>query len=76
MPFLMIRNDIAKVKADAVVNTANTALEEGRGTSRGIYLAAGEEELTRACRAIGHCGIGQAVMTDGFALPAKKIIHA
>ena len=36
MPFLLIRNDIAKVKADAVVNTANTRLEEGPGASRAI----------------------------------------
>ncbi|MCI2061894.1 MAG: macro domain-containing protein [Eubacteriaceae bacterium] len=76
MPFLMIRNDIVRVEADAVVNPASTMLTEGRGTSRGIYLAAGEKELADACRAIGHCDIGQAVMTDGFALPAKKIIHA
>ena len=38
MPFLLIRNDITKVQADAVVNTANTKLLEGSGVSRAIYL--------------------------------------
>lgn len=49
MPFLMIRNDITKVQADAIVNPANTDLLEGSGTSRAIYEAAGEEKLIKAC---------------------------
>ena len=49
MPFLMIRNDIAKVAADAIVNPANRNLLQGSGTSRAIYQAAGEQELTAAC---------------------------
>ena len=48
MPFLMIRNDITKVAADAIVNPANRNLLQGSGTSRGIYQAAGEQELTAA----------------------------
>lgn len=76
MPFLLIRNDITKVQADAIVNTANTELREGSGTSRAIYLAAGEEKLQKACRKIGHCDPGKAVITRGFGLPAKYIIHA
>ena len=44
MPFLMIRNDIAKVAADAIVNPANRNLLQGSGTSRAIYQAAGEQE--------------------------------
>ena len=46
MPFLMIRNDITKVAADAIVNPANRNLLQGSGTSRAIYQAAGEQELT------------------------------
>ena len=42
MPFLMIRNDITKVAADAIVNPANRNLLQGSGTSRAIYQAAGE----------------------------------
>ena len=76
MPFLLIRNDITKVQADAIVNTANTELLEGSGTSRAIYLAAGEEKLQKACHRIGHCDLGKAVITKGFGLPAKYIIHA
>ncbi len=76
MPFLLIRDDITKVRADAIVNPANTSLEEGRGTSRGIYVAAGEEKLREACQRIGRCDEGKAVITDGFDLPARYIIHA
>ena len=76
MPFLLIRNDITKVKADAIVNTANTRLEEGPGVSRAIYLAAGEGRLTEACRKIGRCDLGKAVITPGYGLPSRYIIHA
>ena len=76
MPFLMIRNDITKVTADAIVNPANRNLLQGSGTSRAIYQAAGEQELTAACEAIGHCDLGKAVCTPAFGLPAKYIFHA
>ena len=76
MPFLMIRNDITKVAADAIVNLANRNLLQGSGTSRAIYQAAGEQELTAACEAIGHCDLGRAVCTPAFGLPAKYIFHA
>mgnify|MGYP000087356459 CR=1 FL=1 len=65
MPFLMIRNDITKVAADAIVNPANRNLLQGSSTSRAIYQAAGEQELTAACEAIGHCEPGRAVCTPG-----------
>ena len=69
MPFLMIRNDITKVAADAIVNPANRNLLQGSGTSRAIYQAAGEQELTAACEAIGHCAeglfLGVAVVSAG-----------
>ena len=76
MPFLMIRNDITKVTADAIVNPANRNLLQGSGTSRAIYQAAGEQELTAACEAIGYCELGRAVCTPAFGLPAKYIFHA
>ena len=76
MPFLMIRNDITKVEADAIVNPANRNLLQGSGTSRAIYQAAGEQALTAACAAIGHCEPGGAVCTPAFGLPAKYIFHA
>ena len=76
MPFLMIRNDITKVAADAIVNPANRNLLQGSGTSRAIYQAAGEQELTTSCEAIGRCDLGRAVCTPAFGLPATYIFHA
>ncbi len=76
MPFLMVRNDITKVRADAIVNPANEELLEGSGTSRAIYLAAGESDLDAACRKVGGCAAGGAVLTPAFRLPAKYVIHA
>lgn len=76
MPLILSRNDITKAGADAVVLPANEELLQGPGTSRAIFLAAGEDELTAACRKIGHCPVGDAVMTPGFHMPVKKIIHA
>lgn len=64
MPFSIIRNDITKVKTDAIVHTTNVYLKQGSGTSRAIFMAAGEEELTKACEAIGHCELGEAIITD------------
>ena len=49
---------------------------QGSGTSRAIYQAAGEQELTAACEAIGYCDLGKAVCTPAFRLPAKYIFHA
>ena len=53
MPFIMIRDDIVNVRADALVNPANETLSQGSGSSRAIYLAAGEEKLIKACEKIG-----------------------
>lgn len=76
MPFLMIRNDITKVAADAIVNPANRNLLQGSGTSRAIYQAAGEQELTASCESIGRCDLGRAVCTPAFGLSAKYVFHA
>lgn len=75
MPFEIIRGDITTVKVDAIVNAANSALTPGGGVCGAIFAAAGYERLDQACRAIGHCDKGQAVLTSGFRLPAKYIIH-
>ena len=75
MPFEIIRDDLTRVHADAIVNAANSALQQGGGVCGAIFAAAGAEKLQRACDAIGHCPVGEAVMTDGFALPARYIIH-
>ena len=71
MPFQIIRNDITKVKADAIVNTANPKPRIGRGTDSAIYAAAGEEQLLAERKKIGEIAPGQAVSTDAFNLDAK-----
>jgi len=76
MPFLMIRNDITKVNVDVIVNPSNVDLLEGSGTSRAIFLSAGERKLARACRKIKKCKVGEAVITDAFDLSSKYVIHA
>ena len=75
MPFSIIRNDITRVSADAIVNTANPHPVIGSGTDRAIYTAAGEEELLAERRKIGDILPGSAVATPAFALDAKYIIH-
>ena len=41
MPFQIIRNDITKVRADVIVNSANPQPVIGSGTDSAIYAAAG-----------------------------------
>jgi len=75
MSFRIIRNDITKVQADAIVNTANPLPVYGPGTDAAIYQAAGAEELLAARKAIGDIPRGEAVETKAFGLRAKYIIH-
>ncbi len=67
---------ITKLKADAVVNAANSGLWEGGGVCGYIFKDAGSAEMTKACDKYGHCDEGSAVITPGFKLPAKYVIHA
>lgn len=76
MPMKIIRNDITKMKVDAIVNAANTELKVGGGVCGCIFSAAGAPELQEECDSIGKCNVGQAVITKGYNLPAKYIIHA
>lgn len=75
MPFTIVRNDITRMPVDAIVNAANSALAPGGGVCGAIFAAAGYEDLDRACRQIGGCPTGQSVITPGFRLPAKQVIH-
>lgn len=76
MPLQLIRNDLTMLSTDAIVNAANEQLSPGGGVCGAIFQAAGYHKLHQACRAIGHCSTGRAVITPGFDLPAKYIIHA
>ena len=75
MPFYIVREDITRMRVDAVVNAANPLLQMGGGVCGAIFRAAGEEKLRRACEGIGGCETGRAVITPGFKLPAKYVIH-
>ena len=70
-----VQGDITAEQVDAVVNAANRQLRGGGGVDGAIHRAAGSDRLQAACRAIGGCPPGQAVVTDGFDLPARFIIH-
>ena len=75
MPFKIIRNDITKVKADAIVNTANPDAAIGGGVETAIYSAAGKEKLLEARKKIGILQPGEVGVTEAFDLAAKYIIH-
>ncbi len=75
MPLQIIRNDITKMDVHAIVNAANSALKMGGGVCGAIFNAAGADKLQKECNAIGKCNVGDAVITKGYNLPAKHIIH-
>ncbi|KAL1637269.1 hypothetical protein SLS58_009360 [Diplodia intermedia] len=72
----MILHDITKIDVDAIVNATTQGLNVGASDSIGyrVHRAAGPE-LLRECRAIEHCKMSQAVMTDAYNLPCRKVIH-
>ena len=67
---------ITDLDTDAIVNAANSALAQGSGVCGAIFRAAGAADLTEACCRIGYCPTGSAVITPGFALKAKYVVHA
>lgn len=75
MPFKIIRNDITKVKADAIVNTANPNPICAGGTDLAIYEAAGKEQLLAERIGIGKIARGDVAVTGAYNLKAKYIIH-
>ena len=76
MPFEIVRNNITKMTVDAVVNAANSRLQQGGGVCGAIFAAAGVEALQAECDGIGFCPVGSAVITGGYGLHARHIIHA
>jgi O-acetyl-ADP-ribose deacetylase len=66
--------DITTLDVDAIVNAANESLAGGGGVDGAIHRAAGPE-LVQASRALAPCPTGSAVITPGFRLPARHVIH-
>jgi O-acetyl-ADP-ribose deacetylase (regulator of RNase III) len=71
---LAVAGDITRMDVDVIVNAANSRLIRGGGVDGAIHRAAGpelQEELNR----IGRCPTGNAVITQAYRLPVKRIIH-
>lgn len=70
-----IKGDITEVKADAIVNAANSQLKMGGGVA-GAILRKGGREIQEECDNIGYCPVGRAVITNAGRLRARYVIHA
>lgn len=70
----LVLGDITTLEVDCIVNSANKSLLLGSGVSGAIHRKAGKE-LEKECKSIGFCEVGEAVITKGYGLPAKHLIH-
>ncbi len=75
MTLKIIQDDITQLDVDVIVNAANTQLKQGGGVCGAIFQAAGASKLQKACDLLAPIQTSQAVITPGYDLPAKYIIH-
>ena len=75
MPLTLLNRDITQMESDAIVNAANIDLAMGGGVCGAIFRAAGAQQLQAACDPLSPITTGEAVITPGFRLPARYIIH-
>lgn len=74
MPLHIIRQDITKMRVDAIVNTTNSEMIGYSGVDLAVHTLAGAG-LDEECRRLAPLGLGQAKITGGYNLPAKYVIH-
>ena len=74
--FSVVKGDIVKSKTDAIVNPTNNELKPTGGVCGAIFNKAGAKELQNECDQKGYCKPGEAIITKGYNLKAKYIIHA
>lgn len=74
MPFRVVRNDITKMKVDAIVNPTNRYLKGCSGVDGAVHRAAGKE-LDNECSTLNGCEVGEAKITNAYKLPCRYIIH-
>ena len=74
MPLQIIRQDITKMKVDAIVNTTNPEMVGYSGVDLAVHTVAGAE-LDAECASLAPLGLGRAKLTRGYKLPCKYVIH-
>lgn len=74
MPLMIIKQDITRLRCDAIVNPTNPNMNPDGGADEAIHTAAGPE-LLKYCNTLGGLSVGEAKITPAFNLPAKHVIH-
>ncbi len=74
MPLQIIRQDITKMRVDAIVNTTNEEMIGYSGVDLAIHTIAGAE-LDAECAKLAPLGLGQAKLSSAYGLPCKYVIH-